>query len=118
MSQNGDTEANGGVEELAENPPDVENGRDEEEETGGEELADTSEGAPSERGVFSPRHLELTFTEDEVIKKISDLKDQLKIRASSVRKPNVFDEKTTDIKTFVADFDNYRRVLGSNLHPL
>lgn len=93
----------------------VNNGEDGEEEEGvliGDQLGGASDGPPSERGGFSPHHLELTFTEDEVIKKISDLKDQLKIRASSVRKPNMFDEKTTDIKTFVADFDNYRRVLG------
>lgn len=56
--------------------------------------------------------LEMKFTEQEVIKKISDLKDQLKIRASSVRRPVTFDEKTANIKDYLEDFDNYRKVLG------
>ena len=55
---------------------------------------------------------EATFTEAEVLEKISALKEKLKIRASSVRKPNEFDESTTDIKQFVEHFDNYREVIG------
>ena len=57
-------------------------------------------------------NIEVTFTEKEVLKKISDLKDKLKIRAASVRKPTQFDDQKTDIKDFVADFDNYRDVIG------
>jgi len=57
-------------------------------------------------------NIEVTFTEKEVLRKISDLKDKLKIRAASVRKPTQFDEQKTDIKDFVADFDNYSDVIG------
>ena len=56
---------------------------------------------------------EATFTEAEVLEKISALKEKLKIRASSVTKPNEFDESiTTDIKQFVEHFDSYREVIG------
>lgn len=63
-------------------------------------------------GMAAVETLEASYTETEVLKKISDLKDKLKIRASSVRKPSQFDEQTMNIREFVESFDNYREVIG------
>ena len=74
----------------------------------------SEEGSSSRNQTTSQTQFELeaTFTEREVLKKISDLKDKLKIRAASVRKPTQFDEQKSDIIDFIEDFDNYREIIG------
>ena len=54
---------------------------------------------------------EAKFTESEVRKKIQELKMALKTQSTSVRKPPMFDDEQTDIRTFVEDFDGYRQVI-------